>query len=141
MAANAIEPRRFNLGNNLPEAAASSVKEDRVPAKFWLNVGYEVEVTSSDGTTETRFVSLPMGIALDTQQHKKPGKITSETGQLISAGNNLLDDLIKGAQGIPGGATQIVNLQVQIRHVAEPTVLASSENPFSPAAVKLNLFG
>ena len=141
MAANAIEPRRFNLGNNLPEAAASSVKEERIPAKFWLNIGYEVEVTGSDGTTETRFVSLPMGIALDTQQHKKPGKITTETGQLISAGNDLLDDLIKAAQAIPGGATQIVNLQVQIRHVAEPTVLASSENPFSPGAVKLNLLG
>lgn len=141
MAANAIEPRRFNLGNNLPEAAASSTKEERVPAKFWLNIGYEVEVTGSDGTTETRFVSLPMGIALDTQQHKKPGKITTETGQLISAGNDLLDDLIKAAQAIPGGNTQIVNLQVQIRHVAEPTVLASSDNPFSPSAVKLNLLG
>ena len=141
MAANAIEPRRFNLGNNLPEAAASSVKEERPQAKFWLNVGYEVEVTGSDGTTETRFVSLPMGVALDTMQHKKPGKVTTETGQIISAGNNLLDDLIKGAQAIPAGGTQIVNLQIQIRHVAEPTVLASSDNPFSPAAVKLNLFG
>ena len=141
MAANAIEPRRFNLGNNLPEAAASSTKEERIPAKFWLNIGYEVDITGSDGTEETRFVSLPMGVALDTMQHKKPGKITSETGQIISAGNTLLDDLIKAAQAIPAGGTQIVNLQIQIRHVAEPTVLAASDNPFSPSSVKLNLFG
>ena len=139
--ANAIEPRRFSLGDNLPTAAAASAKEERIPAKFWLNVGYEVEVTGSDGSNETRFVSLPMGIALDTMQHKKPGKITTETGQIISAGNDLLDELVKAAQAIPAGGTQIVNLQIQIRHVAEQGVLPSGDNPFSPGAVKLNLLG
>ena len=139
--ANPIQPRRFNLGDNLPSAAAESAKEERPQAKFWLNSGYEVDVTGADGTKESRFVSLPIGVALDTMQHKKPGKITTETGQIISAGNDLLDDLIKAAQAIPAGGTQIVNLQIQIRHVAEQGVLASSENPFSPGALKLNLLG
>ena len=138
--ANAIEPRRFSLGDNLPTAAAASAKEERIPAKFWLNVGYEVEVTGSDGTNETRFVSLPVGLPLDTQQHKA-SRGTGEVAQIISAGNDLLDELVKAAQAIPPGGTQIVNLQIQIRHVQEQNVVASGNNPFSPGAVKLNLLG
>lgn len=140
MAANQIQPRRFDLGNNLPSAADQASKEDRPQAKFWLNVGYEVSVKDSDGVESTRFISLPIGLPLDTQQHKT-SRGTGEVAQIISAGNDLLDELVKAAQAIPPGETQLVNLQIQIRHVKPENAVVSGSNAFSPTAVGLKLIG
>lgn len=140
MAANPIQPRRFSLGDNLPSAAAESAKEERPQAKFWLNIGYEVAVKDADGVEGTRFISLPVGLPLDTQQHRVT-RGTGEVAQIISAGNDLLDDLIKAAQAIPAGETKLVNLQIQIRHVQEASAIPAGTNAFSPAAVGLNLLG
>lgn len=140
MAANAIQPRRFSLGDNLPSAAAESAKEERPQAKFWLNVGYEVAVKDADGVEGTRFISLPVGLPLDTQQHRAT-RGTGEVAQIISAGNDLLDELIKAAQAIPAGETKLVNLQIQIRHVQEASAIPAGTNAFSPSAVGLNLLG
>jgi hypothetical protein len=43
--------------------------EDRTKAEFWLNIGYSVEVVHENtGEIESRFISLPTGIPLDTRE-------------------------------------------------------------------------
>ncbi len=122
-------------------AAASqgtNSKADLPKATAWLNIGYTVQVTLSDGSTEDRFVSIPVGIPLDTME---PIKITSrnvEYAQFQAAQNDLLEQLkAHAAKGNPGDASMIP-LEIQLRRVNGPaTVPAADEtNPF---AAKLTL--
>ncbi len=101
-------------------------------ANFWLNIGYEIEVPTEDGKTETRFVSLPQGIALDTQEHVNTKSKNLEWKQFQSARNNLLDQIMEVAQDLEPGDERILNLQIQLRRVndEDDTIVDVNANPF-----------
>lgn len=111
-------------------------KTERVAAKFWLNVGYEVKVQTDEGI-EKRFVSLPLGIPLDTQE---PFAVTSRNESYSAfqmARNDLLSQIMEIANKLEGGEEKILNLQIQLRRVnSESATIKSEDNPFS---MKLNL--
>ena len=114
----------------LPSAdAATPAKDDRPKAQFWLNLGYTVEVKTSTGTEE-RFISLPLGIPLDTQEPEKTNSKNREWAMIQAARNVLLEELKDYAQHLAPGDERIIELQVQLRRVNDEAQIPEGENPF-----------
>lgn len=118
---------------------------ERKKANFWLNFGYSVPVRYQDGSEETRFVSLPVGIPLDTMEITTPSRGTDEYRSLIAAGNDLHQQIMDVAVTLQPGEERIIcadqnnGLSIQIRRVkADAPPIANAENLF---ARKLDLAG
>lgn len=122
-------------------AASATSRKDLPKAQLWMNIGYimAVTVTMQDGTTEDReeFVSLPVGIPLDTQEPKAITGTSDIYRKRVAAQNKLLEDAQKlGAELEPGGDAIIgdrAGLCIQIRRVSAEQAAPSTEeaeNPF-----------
>ena len=112
-----------------PQANNSS-KDDRPKAQFWLNIGYPVTVKTESGE-EQRFVSLPTGIPLDTQEPLATNSRNAEFAAFQAARNNLHEQIMAAAQALQPGEEKILNLQIQLRRVNEESVAVdSSKNQF-----------
>jgi hypothetical protein len=108
-------------------------------ANYWLNIGYtiEVDVDSDSGPkTETRFISLQSGIALDTLPDLDT-KGGDGFRKMQAARNDLRDQLIETARDMIPGEERILGtmdcgLQLQLRRVNDAkAAIKSTENPFS----------
>lgn len=111
---------------NAPKAGAPA-KEDRPKAQFWLNVGYESGVVL-EGEDKPRFISLPMGIPLDSMEPAKTNGQNQVWLKQQHARNDLLEQLLEKAASLAPGETAVFNLQVELRHVAE------EQAPVDPSA-------
>lgn len=118
------------------QAQGNASQPPREKAKYWANIGYQVQYPikgSPTGETETRFLSLAQGVALDNLEDL-PTNQRDEVFAGFRAGQNALrDQLIALAQSLPPGGETIVNLQVQIRRVNEESAQTSKDiarNPF-----------
>ncbi len=122
-------------------AAVPSSRKDLPKAQLWLNVGYimAVTVTMADGTTEDReeFVSLPVGIPLDTQEPKAITGTSDIYRKRVAAQNKLLEDAQKLGAELEPGCDAIIGdrngLCIQIRRVSAEQAAPSvdeTENPF-----------
>jgi hypothetical protein len=132
---------------NLPGAGAAAPAVQRDPATIWLNVGYPVQVAGQDeegnATTETIFVSLPVGIPVDTMKHIDISRIRNKRMlDLAVARNKLFDDVLAAGKTLDAGQGELVQgLAIQLRRVSEASTEADSsgsENVFlsaSPLAV------
>ena len=120
-----------------PQATNSS-KDDRPKAQFWLNIGYPVTVKTEAGE-EQRFVSLPTGIPLDTQEALATNSRNAEFAAFQAARNNLHDQFMAVAAKLQPGEEKIIGLgdsglALQIRRVNEESAPVSTEhNPFVAA--------
>jgi hypothetical protein len=113
-------------------AATAATAEKRPTAEFWLNPGF---VTPS---TKYPFVSLPVGLPLSLDDRKEI-RGNTEYAKLLSAQNDLLEEIIERAQKLAPGEDLIVMMPVQIRRVrGEQEQVASTENELSPRG---KLFG
>lgn len=112
-------------------------QNDRPKSQFWINLGYPVDYQLDDGSTEQRFVSLPIGIPLDGQERLPTNSKNEQFAAFQVARNELLDQLMAIAQTLEPGEDKIINLKVQIRRVNEE-VIRTEDNPFIK---KLNLLG
>ena len=112
---------------NLAGTAAPTAGNKKPAAKIWLNVGY----TSVDPTTgESTFISLPLGIPLDTMEMKPVTGTNEDYKQLLQAKNALLEMLqTVSAQVDSGGEEIIADLEVQMRRVATVDVPSVGDNP------------
>lgn len=134
-------------GLNFPSSlnstsAAVSSNAAKPKAEFWLNVGYNVlvDVTDAQGVTvqETRFVSLPVGIALDTMNLLPTDSQSDAYRAFQSARNGLHDALMgvaktlkAGEERILGGTGAAGELVIQLRRVAAPAApVQAASNPF-----------
>ena len=117
----------------LPKSFGSKAKtEERPASKFWLNVGYSVEVPNEDGVLENKFVSLPAGIPLDNIEALPLKGKNAEWNMFQSARNDLLEQLMAAAAQLKPGEEQIVNLEIQLRRVNDEAVVVNKdENPFA----------
>lgn len=118
----------FNLPANTNNNSNNTPASDRPKAQVWLNVGYEVEVPAEDGSAEKVFVSLPMGIPVDTMEQARVNG-TDRWKQFQGARNDLLGQIQELAKGMTPGTEQTINLKVQIRRVTEDNAPATA-NPF-----------
>jgi hypothetical protein len=115
----------------------SKGKTDELPkATYWLNIGYTIEVETEEGVTETRFISLPVGIPLDTQKLLPTNSQNDVFRELQSARNDLLAQVLDVAKTLDAGEEKIIGeaggLQIQIRRVNdEKPAIKSANNPFA----------
>lgn len=113
-------------------AAASATA--RPKAQIWLNLGYEIQVPATDGSMETRFINLPMGLPLDTMEEVATTSTNEVFAAMQIAKNDLLKQLLSAAAALPAGGERIVNLQVQMRRIndaaANVQLSDPSVNPF-----------
>jgi hypothetical protein len=114
-------------------ASADAGRADLPKAEFWLNVGYEV---GEPGTDDYRFVSLPIGIPVDTMKPIEIKTRNVEFGQFQSAQNDLLRQIqTKAAELAPGEAEVFGEgpLKIQLRRVNDPVTApaADDSNPYS----------
>lgn len=116
------------------EGGKATAGQDRPKSQFWLNVGYVAEGEGKEG--EDAFVSLPVGMALDSQEKLSTNSSNAEFAQLQAARNDLLDQLLALAEGLEPGEAKVFQLDVQIRRVRnEVEVPTDATNKF---ARKLN---
>lgn len=118
-------------------------REDLVRAQFWMNVGYEASVEVEDGKVETRFISLAVGIPLDTIEELP---VTSRNA-LYAATNGARNDLHKQIMAVcaklaPGEERVLKGecggLQIQLRRVNEAS--ADATDPTNNGLIRrLNL--
>ncbi|MFP3681450.1 hypothetical protein SB725_30690, partial [Pseudomonas sp. SIMBA_041] len=75
-----------NKGNN----GKKNVGTEAPKAQFWLNIGFVAEGTAKpeEGKDDV-FVSLPVGIPLDTMERLKTNSSNEEFAQLQAARNDL----------------------------------------------------
>lgn len=112
MAVNAT--RTFGAGLSAPQATRRSRwpnngsqqgDEEFVKAEYWLNIGYNVDIETEEGTI-TRFVALPKGVPLDTMKPLVSNSANDEFFMLITAQNNLLSDIKEQCKGLEPGESK-----------------------------------
>lgn len=109
---------------------SGSGKDERPKAQLWLNIGYDSGVEDDDG--RSRFVSLPTGIPLDTQEKLPVNSRNRDFAAFQSARNDLLEQILKAGANLQPGEERILNLQIQLRRVnAEAEQIPASENQFA----------
>ena len=117
----------------------ANAKDELPKSEFWLNVGYSVDTKNEEGHNETVFISLPMGIALDSM---KPVKTTSSNKRfqhIQQARNSLAEQIMEFCKTLQPGETGNLNLQIQVRRVSEEAAATSTDgNEF---VRKLSLVG
>lgn len=95
---------------------APAAQPAREKAVLWLNLGYSSGVIDDDG--KEKFVSLPLGIPLDTQEHLPTSSKNADFAKFQAARNNLLDQLMEAAKSLAPGESRVVKLEVQLRRVS-----------------------
>lgn len=132
-------------GQNTNQNRQSNSQPDRTPAEYWINLGYQVTVKLEDGAEETRFISLPMGLALDSMKLLPTNSTNELWAQQQGARNNLFTQIMDIAKTLESGEEKILavdptnGLAVQLRRVkSEMPPAKPGSNPF---AMKLNLVG
>lgn len=130
--------KEFGRTFGVSQSAAQSQDEGRAElpkAQIWVNIGYRVELPSVDGKgTETRFISIPVGIPLDTQ---KPIDIRVRNADMadMQAHQNLLLEELQALAGQldAGDETYLNGLEIQMRRVKDPVTapVASASSPFA----------
>lgn len=113
----------FGSASNVARTQAPA-REERPQTQYWMNIGFVAE----DGT----FVGLPMGIALDTMEHRQIRGGNAEWNAMQAASNALLDYILEGAKTLGAGEETIAEgLSIQIKRVkAEAGAPSAEENPF-----------
>ena len=101
----------------------------RPKAQIWMNLGYEIQVPTTDGTMETRFINLPMGLPLDTMEEVATTSTNEVFAAMQIAKNDLLKQLLAAAADLPAGGERIVNLQVQMRRVNDAAANVQLTDP------------
>lgn len=119
---------KFTFGANNNTSSTATAKEERPKAQFWLNIGY----TANEGTEDAKFISLPTGIPLDTQEPLATNSSNADFRAMRCAQNDLLAQLTEFAQSLEPGAEGIIQLQVQLRRVkAAEADIPADENKYA----------
>ncbi len=132
--------KTFGAGSNLG-GAVSNDRRDQPKAKIWLNIGYVAENVPVSGSTtgevEDRFVSLPMGIPLDTMEKLPTNSRNLAYAQFQAARNDLHEQIMQAAQSLEPGEDAIIGtsggLCIQVRRVQEErgSPAVDDSNPFA----------
>lgn len=123
----------FNINAGGKNVVPSGSKADKPKAQFWINLGYSVDgVTNKDGELVDTFVSLPVGIPLDTTEALKTNSQNDQYAMFQTARNELLEQILELAQTLKPGEERKLNLEVQLRRInEEKAVVTGSANPFA----------
>lgn len=107
-------------------AAKSAIVEEKVKSQLWVNVGYSIEVEG-----ESVFVSIPMGIPVDSVKELPTNTRNSEFNMLNQARNQLLADIVAASEDLESGESHVLELEVQLRRIdKEVDPIPAGSNPF-----------
>lgn len=118
------------------EGAAGKASEDFVPSKYWINVGYNVDIEDENGNVTTDFVALNKGIPVDTIRQVETNSNNNRFYFKAMAQNELLANVREATKSLAPGESRIFEggdhgLCIQLLCVAEKRVAPSAdENPF-----------
>ncbi len=117
----------LKFGAKAPKASTGAVVEEKVKSQLWVNVGYSIEVNG-----EQVFVSIPMGIPVDSVKELPTNTRNAEFNLLNQARNQLLADITAASEDLEGGESHVLELEVQLRRVDKEVdpLPAGSDNPF-----------
>lgn len=111
-----IESQSNNFGSifgaNGGEAPSTGTKTDRPASQYWLNIGRK----AGEGEAE-RFVSLPMGVAVDGMKAKPIRGSNAEYNEFTATGNAMLERVQSICAELAPGESRILNLQVEVRRI------------------------
>lgn len=131
----------FNKKFGQSQAAAAADKRDLPKAQIWMNIGYTIEFVNTDDEKETRFISLPNGLPIDTMEHVEEKGSSEVFRAMRAAQNDLLDQIIAKGNALQPGEEVILSvgesgLAIQLRRVKGEEKPISPEN--NPLVKKLN---
>lgn len=107
---------------------------DQPKAQVWLNIGYSLPPQGDDD--KYTFVSLPVGIALDTMEGITVRGKDPEYREFQSARNDLMEQLQEMASKLAPGQAGTIKLEVQMRRVEdEQAPVATEGNRFARPVV------
>lgn len=104
----------------------STARSDQPKAQIWANIGYSVKEGGPNG--EDVFVSLPLGLAIDTMQTVDESVNTESFAMLRQGQNALLRQIQEASAQLGAGETRILNLQVELRRVKDKATSNINDN-------------
>lgn len=120
--------KTFGASDN--NSAPANTRSDQPKAQLWLNIGYDSGVKDDSGAT--RFVSLPVGIPVDTTEKLATTSRNSDYRAFQTARNDLLDQIMEVGNALQPGESQVLNLQIQLRRVeGEQAPVDQESNQYS----------
>lgn len=117
----------LKFGSKASKASTAAVVEDKPKSQLWVNVGYSIEVEG-----EQVFVSIPMGIPVDSIKELATNTRNAEFNMLNQARNQLLADITAAAEDLEAGESHVLELEVQLRRIDKEVdpLPANGNNPF-----------
>jgi hypothetical protein len=138
---SAIDFSRLQAPTNGPARGGNNANDEQPKANFWMNIGYSSTFTVGEGkeaVEETRFISLPGGIPLDSLKPVATNSSNEVYAAQQAARNDLYEQVMEIANSLQPGEETMVKLQVQVRRVAEErATIDPSQNIFVQARPKL----
>lgn len=105
----------FELKSNANAKRNSNANREQTMQ--WLNVGITCHVNGED-----KFVSLPLGIPLDSMEPKRYSGSNESYAEFVSAQNELIEAIKSLFQEIPQGTSKRLNSRqftLELRHAEE----------------------
>ena len=125
-----VPPKSASFGssfNNKPEDSTSD-NAMKPKAKFWINVG--IKIQKSDGTFE--FISLPVGIGVDTLRRNTIPNNKSEYATKLTKQNQLLDDALAVFESMqPGESMEVESIVGQFYRMKDEESVELDETEVS----------
>jgi hypothetical protein len=130
-AARVLQNRTFGRGRANGQLATNTGDGEKQKVQLWLNIGYWIPGETEDD--DDRFVSLPMGIGLDTMGRLATNSSNLKFADFQAARNGLLDQLMEIGNKLAPGEERSLGLGddsplcLQIRRVSEEKAERSVE--------------
>lgn len=111
-------------------------KRDLPKAQIWMNIGFVQTFHNGEkGEDETRFISLPQGMPIDTMEKLEEKGSSDLFRALRAAQNDLLEQIKAKGESLQPGEEVIIaegpnGLAIQLRRVkAEQASIPADQNP------------
>ena len=121
-------------------AGNTTAKEEKQQAMLYLNVGVTIPLPNAEGEVVDTFVSLPLGLPLDTMPKKVARGNNANWNQMVDLKNSLLEALTKLGESMEKGTGKVLPaLSCQLYHRKdEATVQQPSGNAMELILKALN---
>jgi len=119
----------------------SSDRDERPQAQVWVNIGKTLPVEQPDGTMKPTFISLPVGIPLDTTEPMPVRGNSKAWANQVAVKNAILKFLQEVGTGLEAGEGELIEgleIQVYRRNTAQSEPSAD-ENPLMAALAAAGL--
>ena len=140
MAKNFAELANEVLNPAPAQTAAPTTGTDRVKAKVWLNLGVTLPMQQEDGSMVDTFISIPVGVPLDTMEPMVARGNNVENNQKVEIGNMFMEHLQQWADSdVAEGESVPLTVEVQARRVkAQGTAGTSGAGGTNPLVAELH---